>query len=448
MTVTMLEATPTRLSKGQMLAYCLYAAPLVATAGAINSFIPGFYSEEFGMPLAVISASLLFVRVFDALVDPVLGWAFDLSPFRRQHRPWLLLALPIYVVSIGLMYFPIPALMGQTYLVVVACGMYLAYTIGTIAHQAWGAALARDQRAMSVLFGYREVAVIGGLLGVFGMAAAAESSNGAFAAKAGAAGGFIIVGICICTLITCAFTPDPVQPRRRDRLAQSGGAAGFFMKRNPIVISLATLAINFSLVAGSTTLAFVAKHLFGAADKYAMGLALMFLCAPIGMFVWMTLAKRIGDKWTFVVGGSYLAVVYASLPLVATLGQGGYFLYTALLGIGFGVGPYLLRSLMGVVANHFEAEAGRNVRGIAFAVTTFFDKLGSGVGATTLMALAALGFDPKLPVGLKEEGALILVATATPFTAVLLSVVLICLVRPHPKLETPRNTLNPEILGS
>lgn len=403
-----------QLGHGTMLSYCLYAIPLTATTAAITNFIPPYYSEVFGLPLATVGAGLLMIRIIDAVMDPLIGWAVDAAPFRQQHRPWLLIALPVYLASVGLLFFPPPGWVGQAYLVAVGGAAYVAFTLGVVAHQAWGASLARDPPSLSRLFGYREVAVIVGILGVFGLAALAESWDGAgVGAKAAAAGGFVLAAVVVCSLTTYVFTPDPPAVDVHNG-ADLAAMRPFLLGADFIKICLATLAYNFSWVAYSVLGYFVAKHIFGAGDRFALGLTLSFVIAPLGMAVWMQLARKIGDQRTLIAACFYLAAVFAALPLLRGA-PGGYFLFTGLLGIGFGAGPYLLRSLTGVLANRFEAQAGVKVRGAAYAGANFFDKAGSGLGSVALLLVSTLGFRPELnQVAGPALQALLITAVAAP----------------------------------
>ncbi len=424
------DAPSAPLTRGQMLAYCIYAVPLIATTAAISNFIPPYYSQTFGMPLAVVASSLVMIRVIDAICDPLIGLAIDHSGFRQKHRPWLLIALPLYLVAVWLLFMPIEALVSPLYLVATGGVVYIAFTIGMVVHQAWAASLATDPRTLSRLFGFREIGVIAGVLGVFALAAAASHFYGSdISAQARAAGLFILVSITVATLITYAFTPD------REGKAIAHSAAGwsmlrpFLLSRDFILLSVAILVYNSAWTAMATTGFFVARHLYGAPEYFALGLTLTFAIAPFGMALWMKMANRLGDKATLRIACLYLAASAALLPIASRFGAPGLFSVQALMGIGFGAGPYLLRSITGILANDYISQTGCEVRGAAFAMTNFFDKLGSGLGASALLPLAMLGFDPAHPVGSSGRHALLLVATVVPLGGFLLTALLVHVLR-------------------
>ncbi len=410
--------------------YSLYAAPLTATAVSILSFIPALYSEAFGLPLASVGACLLGMRIIDAAVDPAIGWIVDHSPFRARHRPWLILALPLYLVSVGLLFFPVRSWVSPAYLFGVGGAAYAAFTLGQVAHQAWGAALADGSRALSRLFGFREVAVILGILGAFLLVAGAEQLGGGdVRSRAVAAGAFILGGITLATFVTCAFTPDPQRPELRPD-ADPGQTWRFLASRDFVLLSLATVTYNFAWVAYSVLGAFVARHVFGVPKLFALGLAFSFVVAPAAMPVWMALARRLGGRGTLLIASVFLAGGFALLsPLSRLPGGAGYFAFCGLLGAGFGAGPYLLRTLTGTLANDHEARTGAPVRGVAYAVITFFDKAGSGLGSISLLVVAALGFDPlKVPTPAATT-ALLLAGSGAPILGLALTFTLVLFVR-------------------
>ena len=73
-------------------AYGALGLPLAFAALPIYVHVPRLYAEGPGLSLAVIGAVLLAARIFDAVTDPLIGWANDRLPRRRL---WIALALPV-----------------------------------------------------------------------------------------------------------------------------------------------------------------------------------------------------------------------------------------------------------------------------------------------------------------------------------------------------------------
>ncbi|MEL6744557.1 MAG: MFS transporter, partial [Pseudomonadota bacterium] len=98
---------PPNLSRRQLLAYALPALPLAAMTLPLYTFIPTFYAESLGLPLAAIGATLFLVRAFDAVNDPVAGWLSDRwRPSFGRRRSWFALSLPVLMLGVWMLFWP------------------------------------------------------------------------------------------------------------------------------------------------------------------------------------------------------------------------------------------------------------------------------------------------------------------------------------------------------
>lgn len=420
-----------QLTARQMVSYCAYAVPLTAVAAAVNSMIPPLYSESFGVPLALVGLILFSLRITDALTDPAMGWAVDQHWFRKQHRPWILIAYPVFFLSTLLLFVPIGSMVSGTYLFVTGFFLYIAYTIGIVTHQSWGAAIAKGPEAVSALFGYREVAVIVGILGTFVFSAVAEHLYGdSFNNKATAAAIFILSMLTISTLITFLFTPDRDRETGVTKLSLRQQAV-VLKDRNFLLLCIGNMLLNFAWVTYSVLSFFVATRFFDMGGRFALGLVSYFVVAGIAMWFWMKLASTMGTRRALVLAGIYTAAAFCSLLLWPQIsGPFAYFGYVMLLGSSFGAGPYLIRALIGQIANELEDSLGGNVRGIAFAIATFFDKFGTGLAAGLILpAVTFFGFDPRAGSTGAGSTALLLITSLVPAFAFLLVSLFVGLIR-------------------
>lgn len=404
------------LSRLGIFGYVVLAIPVTGTSAAISTLVPPFYAEALGVSLSSVGLVFFLLRFFDAVTDPAMGWLLDRRPFAREHKPWVAISLPLFLVSIALLFRPVEAWVGLPYLMVAGFLAYAAYTIGLVTHQAWGAALADDAGELSRLMGYREIAVIVGILGVFAAPAIAESLGYVgLEAKVGAASGYLIACVLVFGPITLLAAPDDREATAGSPIS-FGEVRSFLARRDFLWLSTANFATNFATVSLSVITYFIAAYLFDAPDRYGLGMTIYFVAAFLGMPFWMGLARRIGDARALLVAFGYVGFGVASIPFWTALAfESRYLVFMALLGLGFGGPPYLIRSLIGQYAQAHERDTGRSVRGSAYAVTTFFDKLGSGVAAgAVLPILEWLRFDPEGGGGEVGREALLLVATTAP----------------------------------
>lgn len=414
--------TEGKIGGAAMTAYCAYAVPLTAVTVATLTFVPPLYSQALGLPLAMVGAILFAVRLIDIVLDPLIGLAIDRSHFKQQHKPWIWIALPVFLVAISLLFFPVKSLVGGPYLFIAAMLTSAAYTTALIAHQAWAAAIAPNPKALSKLFGWREIAVILGIFGTFGATAVAEQFVGpGLGIKAAAAGSFILGAILLSTLITSLFAPDERRTQRHSHEPLSKHR-DFLLSRGFVGVCLGILLLNLGWVSASVLGFFLAEQGFGMGGRYALGQVVFFVAGGFGMALWMKLAGRLGDKRTLMVASLYTAVAFLALILWARIGTpGAYFAYMAGLGVAFGAGPYLVRSLVGAQANAYEAQTGRRVRGMAFSIVTLFDKVGTGAAAGLVLPLVAwLGFDPTAQATAHSLKILLVVGVAAPVVSFIL----------------------------
>src|SRR5690606_37462345 len=157
--------TPLRLPG--LAAYGALRMPLALLELPLFVLLPAFYSQKFGMELALIGAILFGTRLLDALADPFIGAAIDRSRSpagRWAYRHWLWASLPALAVGFWAMFSPpVQGNLLAVWLALASVLTYLAYSTASIAYQAWGAQLGSTERDRARVTGIREAF---GLVGV------------------------------------------------------------------------------------------------------------------------------------------------------------------------------------------------------------------------------------------------------------------------------------------
>jgi len=116
----------------------------------------------------LVAWALLFARLFDAFVDPLMGWLSDRTHTRfGRRRPWMLgAALPLGVAFYAL--FAPPQLEGQGallgYLMLLYTGTFLLWTVGAIPYYSLGAEMTDDYHERTQLIAVREAGTRGSAL--------------------------------------------------------------------------------------------------------------------------------------------------------------------------------------------------------------------------------------------------------------------------------------------
>ncbi len=136
-------ARAAQLSTGALAAYGLMGMPLAMAALPLYVHLPRFYGEHLGVGLAALGALLLLLRLADGLLDPLLGAWSDRTRSRRA-----LVALSVPVLAVGMVALFTPPVRGEgpllAWLAVSLALVYLAFSLATINHGAWGAELSDD----------------------------------------------------------------------------------------------------------------------------------------------------------------------------------------------------------------------------------------------------------------------------------------------------------------
>ena len=129
------------------LRYGALGLPLAFVALPLYVYMPAYYASQFGASLAALGTVLLLVRIFDAVTDPLMGYAADHLLSTNGLRRMLAMGLGCVVLWLGFLglFFP-PAAMQQGNGMLVWCATmlvvaYLAYSALSITHQAWAARL-------------------------------------------------------------------------------------------------------------------------------------------------------------------------------------------------------------------------------------------------------------------------------------------------------------------
>jgi Na+/melibiose symporter-like transporter len=121
--------------------------------------LPSHYAAQHGVTLSALGLVLLATRALDAMLDPFIGRAMD-SLFAHS-LPWALrvAALAASLLAAGftaLFAWRIPEGWTLPWLVLGLLVTYLAFSVLTIAHQAWGVRLGGDAPQRARLVAWRE----------------------------------------------------------------------------------------------------------------------------------------------------------------------------------------------------------------------------------------------------------------------------------------------------
>ena len=164
--MTRVTATGARITR--ISALSAYAAPGVPEAMLLYCaalVIPGFYATEMGLSTRVIGISMVVARIFDAAIDPVIGYLSDrCAHLWGGRKPWLAAGAIVSSVAVAFLYAPHKGSGGGYYLGWTIC-LYFGWTMAIIPYDAWGADISSEYLERTRIFTYRATAYyLGSLL--------------------------------------------------------------------------------------------------------------------------------------------------------------------------------------------------------------------------------------------------------------------------------------------
>ncbi len=380
-------AAPNPFGARNGLAYGLLGLPLAFVALPLYVILPNHYAREFGVPLATLGAVLLGARMFDALIDPLLGRLSD-RLFARSPRAVLGLgagAALVLALGFALLFFPLVSTPAA--LVVWASLMlmltYAGYSALSVSHQSWGAMLGGDERQRSRIVAWREGL---GLVGVV----MASITPVVFGLPATTALFFAVLALGWLAW-TRADRPSP-QPAQhagdRPSIWLPFQHAGF--RRLLVVFMLNGTA---SAVPATLVLFFIQDRLQAPQSMEPLFLGSYFLSAALSIPLWLAVVKRVGLAPAWLMG---MGLAIATFGWATQIGPGqttGFVIVCVLSGIALGTDLALPGALLaGVIQAN--GQSGR-AEGAYFGWWNFAIKLNLALAAgLALPLLAVFGYAP------------------------------------------------------
>lgn len=370
-------------------AYGLLGMPLAMAALPLYVHLPKFYGDHLGVSLTALGIVLLVLRLVDGLIDPLLGAWSDRAASRKR-----LIALSIPVLALGMIALFAPPVQGQAALLGWLAGamalVYLAFSLATINHNAWGAELSGDPVERTRITATRESLA---LVGVVVASVAPAMLGGAGGEAAGLPRFALLFAVfCVaCAIVTLALAPvgprvavkvEPILDGARAPLADP------YFRRLLAVFMLNGIA---SAIPATLVLFFIADVL-GAEVRQGLFLTLYFVAGAAGMPLWIRLSARFGKvrAWQASMVAAVVAFVWAAL-----LGPGdvaAFAIICVLSGLAFGADLALPPSLLADVIGRQGRMQGT---GAYFGLWTLATKLNLALAAgIALPLLGALDYAP------------------------------------------------------
>jgi Na+/melibiose symporter-like transporter len=379
----------------------LYAVGSLGTGGFAT--LPGlvllyYLTDTLGIAALVAGALITLAKVWDVIIDPVIGARSDrslaLTGSRRRYLVSGALLLPVFFV----LTFAVPAGLGAAaaglWFVIAYIGTTTAFSLFQVPYIALPAELAPDYDQRTRLLSARVVVLTLAIL-LFGAGGPALRELGGENEHLGyllmgAIAGVVIAGGMLTSSAVAPRGGAPVSAPRTAIRESYREALDALRRSQPFRALLAAFALQALatglMLAGAQ---YVATWVLG--DRGAVDLLFAALIAPAVLFapVWQAVARRVGKERGFVAASVLFTV--AALALTGLFLAPGAWVYlpVALAGAAYaGMQSLPMAMLPDVIAHD-----GRGEAGTFGGIWTAGETTGMALGATLLsLVLAASGY--------------------------------------------------------
>ncbi|MGB3191083.1 MAG: MFS transporter [Limnoraphis sp.] len=383
------------LKRQTIVAFVSPAIPLAALGLPMVVYLPPFYAEEMGLGLSLVGTVFMITRFWDVFTDPVLGILSDkvTTPLGRR-RHWIIISVPILMICVFKIFIPQPGV-GGTYLLVWMILLYVGWTLLSISHMSWGAELSSDYYERSRVQGWREFALIFGMLAVLILPAMIEHlSNGGASQQVAAMGWFVIILLPITVAIAVSLVSERPIPKSSPICWKQ---ATVLLFKNKLLrrVLLADLCTGIAPGITGALYIFFVDSVMDLGKWSSLMLLIYFIASFCGIPFWIRLSYRLEKHQTFTIAKVYISVTLLVILLIEPGNIWFYGFCNILFGLASGAGAFLLRSIMADVTDQDYLESGTQRTGLYYSMLTMTNKIGYAVAVGVIYPILDwIGFVP------------------------------------------------------
>jgi Na+/melibiose symporter-like transporter len=368
------------LSRHDLARYALFGVPLGFIGLPLYVHLPKYYTDTLPVSLAVVGTIMLITRLLDCFSDPVIGYLSDYYPRLRRvlvASAKLALALGVF----GLFYLPNMGFFNPTLALILLLTLtYFAYSILTINYYSAGLELSQDYVQNTRLSGWREGAIIVGVLVASALPPMLTPTYGESKAY------HIFAFTFMCVLCIASFLSNNAFARK-DSSSSESAQMPWKEVWNHIPLRWIFSLFFVNAIAPSITATlflFFTTHILREEEMSGLFLVVYFISAVIAMPLWMRL-NRILSKRRCLMLSMFLAI--ASFAWTYQLGANDntqFILICIFSGIALGGDLAILPSLLADAVGSRERSGG-----LEFGIWNFISKFTLALAAGITLPLLA-----------------------------------------------------------
>jgi GPH family glycoside/pentoside/hexuronide:cation symporter len=371
--------------------------PVAALGIPLTVYLPNYYASHIGISLTAVGFAFSIVRLIDIAFDPAIGVAINATQTRfGRFRPWMAAGAPLLMLATYLLFMAQPG-MGILYLVGVLLVLYAGFSMLTLAHSSWAAALVPEYHQRSRVYGWMQAVGVLAIIAVLAIPVITSKAWGFSIPQGVQAMGWFVIAITPLTVLLCTFVvAEPKQVEQNKRITLDDY---WTMIARPsllrILVSDLFLALGPAITAALYIFFFM--QYLGFTRNQTTTLLLIYIAAGlIGAPIWAVIARRIGKHQTVmtacVLYGFAQAIVFA-MPK----GNMGVMI-PSMFFAGFVVSAFtfLIRAMVADISDEVRLDIGKDRAALLYGLITATSKVGSTISIPiTFTILDAFGFIAK-----------------------------------------------------
>lgn len=354
-----------------------------------------YYTDVYGLDAAVVTGIFLFVRVFDAITDPVMGILVDRTNSRwGKYRPYLLfLCIPYAVMSI--MVFTVPDLDAGgkvIYAYITYSLLMVLFTATNIPYFALGSVMTPDPKERISLNSYRFVAATGGGLIVTAcLIPLAELLGDGNKAVGYQSAMMVMAVLSVLLFFTCFFTTkERVKPVNTGKKDFINDIKQVFKNDQWRLLGLAVfIMVTAQTIKATMGVYYLTYYVEDAATMLSLFLSLWMIGGMLGSALASRLTQYMCKKRAWVTLCFISAILSALTYVIAANQIAIIFIMQFFVGFFNQMMAPLIFSTMADVTDYGELQNNRRLDGLISSFTLFSLKVGLAVGGSLATYLLA-----------------------------------------------------------
>ena len=388
----------------QLVRFSAVAVPIAAAGLPIGVYLPAIYARDFGLSLGIIGVIFLAGRLWDGLLDPVVGALSDRTRSRfGRRKPWIFGGGVLFALASAFLFFP-PGEVSPLYLTLTLFFFYLGWTAVQIPFLAWSGEISGQYHERTRIATYQTVVsavalALTLLLPTIGAQIRPDDGKLQLALM----GLLVIASLPVALFFTLRAFPDDATASGtttpqfvREPFSVSRSLSAVF--GNPLLLRV--LASDFAVTLGQSIrgalFVFFVSFYMGRPDWAAALFLFQFVFAIVAGPIWLRIGSRFGKHRTAVLGEAAQTLINLSLLLLTPERFELLLALTLAQGLAQGSGNLMLRAIIADVADKQRLESGQESTGLYYSVFALAGKLAAAVAIGVALPLIAwFGFDPQ-----------------------------------------------------